>query len=57
MAVFFFSHQRVWAVIERSEQNYRITLGGHTNRNRLGFEDRFNKLINLLKNPSEARGQ
>jgi cytochrome c biogenesis protein len=45
--VFFFSHQRVWALIEeRSDgRGYEIVLGGNTNRNKLGFEDRFNKLV------------
>ncbi len=38
--VFFFSHRRVWALIE----NGRVVLGGNANRNHLGFEDRFKKL-------------
>ncbi len=39
--VFFFSHRRVWALIE----NGRIVMGGNANRNHLGFEDKFNKVV------------
>jgi cytochrome c biogenesis protein len=45
--VFFFAHQRVWAIIE---PNGTITLGGHTNRNEFGFEDKFKKITAELKN-------
>ncbi|MGH9902465.1 MAG: cytochrome c biogenesis protein ResB, partial [Pyrinomonadaceae bacterium] len=50
-AVFFFSHQRVWAVIENrggESPDFEVTLGGNTNRNRLGFEDRFRRLTEGL---------
>lgn len=36
MAVFFFSHQRLWMVVEDG----KVTMGGDANRNRLAFEDR-----------------
>ncbi len=48
-AVFFFSHQRVWALIEeRGQGNFEVTLGGNTNRNKLGFGDRFKRLAGAL---------
>jgi cytochrome c biogenesis protein len=48
-AVFFFSHQRVWAHIARGEgAQLEIILGGNTSRNRLNFEDRFKRLVNEL---------
>ncbi|HEU4597773.1 MAG TPA: cytochrome c biogenesis protein ResB [Pyrinomonadaceae bacterium] len=48
-AVFMFSHQRVWALVERGEGGrFRLTLGGNTNRNRLGFDDRFRALVGAL---------
>jgi cytochrome c biogenesis protein len=49
-AVFFFSHQRVWALIEESAdgKSCDVVVGGNTNRNKLGFEDRFNKLVNAI---------
>jgi cytochrome c biogenesis protein len=43
--VFFFSHQRVWAVIEPDGEGSRAHFGGHTNRNRPAFEGRFNALV------------
>ena len=42
---FFFSHQRVWALVEeRAGGNFEVVLGGNTNRNKLAFEDRFKRL-------------
>jgi cytochrome c biogenesis protein ResB len=43
--VFFFSHQRVWAVIEPDGKGSRVYFGGNTNRNRPAFEGRFNTLV------------
>ncbi|MEY4168570.1 MAG: hypothetical protein RIR52_2394 [Acidobacteriota bacterium] len=45
IGVFFFSHQRLWIVIE----NGVVYLGGDSNRNRLGFEDRARRLIALVR--------
>jgi cytochrome c biogenesis protein len=48
--VFFFSHKRVWALIDkRGENDFEIILGGNANRNQLGFEDKFNKIVNDLE--------
>jgi cytochrome c biogenesis protein len=47
MGVFFFSHQRLWIVVEDGN----IYLGGNANRNRLGFEDRAKKVIALIGEP------
>ncbi|HEY0079029.1 MAG TPA: cytochrome c biogenesis protein ResB [Pyrinomonadaceae bacterium] len=54
--VFFVSHQRVWALVEeRGAAQFDVTLGGNTNRNHLGFEDRFKRLVSAIKGePSEA---
>ena len=43
--VFFFSHQRVWAVIEPEGTGSKVGFGGHVNRNRNAFEGRFNLLV------------
>lgn len=49
IAVFMFSHDRVWAVIERTKDDgVFLHLGGHTNRNQLGFERKFAKLVESL---------
>lgn len=54
-AVFFFSHQRVWAVVEENANGktieagkYEVVIGGNTNRNKLGFEDRFRRLVSNI---------
>lgn len=54
-AVFFFSHQRVWAHIEeRAGNDFEVTLGGNTNRNWNGFDDRFKRLVNIVSgNPPQ----
>ena len=45
-AVFFFSHDRIWALVEEKEEGrFEIVTGGNTNRNHLGFGDRFKKLV------------
>ncbi|MGI8542558.1 MAG: cytochrome c biogenesis protein ResB [Aridibacter sp.] len=48
--VFFISHRRVWALIEKNEitEKFNIILGGNTNRNHQGSEDKFNRLVNDL---------
>lgn len=50
IAVFFFSHQRLWIVIEDGN----VYLGGDANRNRLSFEDRAKKLAALIREPGQA---
>lgn len=42
--VFFISHQRVWALVDGEN----VTLGGHTNRNHMAFDDKFKKIVNEL---------
>lgn len=50
IAVFFFSHQRLWLVVEDGN----VYSGGNSNRNRLGFEDRVKKLLALIREPKTA---
>lgn len=55
VAVFFFSHQRVWAAIEPSaDGTLAVTFGGNTNRNANAFEEKFKKFVNLVRQPSKA---
>ncbi len=45
-AVFFFSHQRVWALIEkRADNQFKVTIGGNTNRNQAAFGEKFERFI------------
>lgn len=54
VAVFFFSHQRVWALVEdKAANNFAVIFGGNTNRNKVGFEDRFKKLVGALSGANE----
>lgn len=44
--VFFFSHKRIWALIEnRGNGMLEISLGGEANRNHSGFEEKFLRVI------------
>ncbi len=56
VAVFFFSHQRVWAAIEETSANhFKIVIGGNTNRNQAAFDEKFKLFIkNLDKENLEA---
>ncbi|MGH9897829.1 MAG: cytochrome c biogenesis protein ResB [Pyrinomonadaceae bacterium] len=56
--VFFFSHQRVWAVVEPTEDGRaRVYLGGHTNRARVPFTAKFKKLAEAVYGRSNTSGQ
>jgi cytochrome c biogenesis protein len=49
VAVFFFSHRRVWAVIEEtSDNNFKIVTGGNTNRNQAAFDEKFKQFTKNL---------
>jgi cytochrome c biogenesis protein len=49
-AVFFFSHQSVWAVAEETAENqFQIVIAGNTNRNENAFEARFSSFVNDLR--------
>jgi cytochrome c biogenesis protein len=55
-SVFFFSHQRIWALIEpETDGQHQVVIGGNTNRNQLGFEDRFKRLVNELSPSSQQQ--
>jgi cytochrome c biogenesis protein ResB len=48
--VFFFSHQRLWIVVEGG----KAYLGGEANRNPAGFEDRVRKMVAFIREPRVA---
>jgi len=50
IGVFFFSHQRLWIVVEGE----KVYLGGDANRNRLSFEDRIKKIAARIQDPQAA---
>lgn len=48
--VFFFSHRRVWAIVEKNDNDsFDVTIGGNTNRNHTAFEDNFNQLVQRIR--------
>jgi cytochrome c biogenesis protein len=48
--VFFFSHKRIWALLQpNANGTTEVTLGGHTNRNHAGFEQRFARVVSDIK--------
>lgn len=50
LGVFCFSHQRVWAAIEaQGGDRSRVVLGGNTNRNANGFEEKFTRFVADLR--------
>jgi cytochrome c biogenesis protein ResB len=51
--VFFFSHQRLWIVVEDGT----VYLGGNSNRNRLGFEHCAKKVVVLIRKPWTAENR
>jgi cytochrome c biogenesis protein len=47
--VFFISHKRAWALIERTSENtFEVTLAGEANRNQMGFEDKFKSIVSAV---------
>ena len=47
--VFFFSHKRIWAMIEKKGGNeFEVVFGGSANRNQLAFEDKFKTIVDSL---------
>jgi cytochrome c biogenesis protein len=54
--VFFISHKRVWALIDKKNENdFEVILGGDANRSQPAFEDKFNKLTEELRVDSERK--
>ena len=58
VAVFFFSHQRVWVVVEKAVAGkLDVIAGGDTNRSQNAFDEKLNKFVKDLQrqiNQSEA---
>lgn len=50
VAAFFFSHERVWVVLERADENgYGLTMAGDTNRSQNAFDEKFARFIKELR--------
>jgi cytochrome c biogenesis protein ResB len=46
---FCFAHRRIWLLIAPHRQGTRITVGGHSNKQRPVFERRFKELVGLIE--------
>ncbi len=46
---FFMSHRRVWAFVSEDAKGSKIVLGGLSNKNKIGFERDFEKLVSKLQ--------
>ena len=54
MFVFFVSHKRVWAHIEKKDGgSVEVVLAGEANRNKIPFEDKFKKIADSLRQEQE----
>ena len=50
MFVFFFSHKRVWAHIEKREDGkVEVVLAGEANRNQIAFGDKFKRIADSIR--------
>lgn len=48
--VFFISHKRLWAMIEKTgEDEFEVVFAGDANRNHLAFGDKFKNIVESLK--------
>ena len=51
--VFFFSHRRAWALVEKRDGKTEVTFGGNANRNNLAFEEKFSKIVEDAKSAQD----
>jgi len=47
--MFYMPHRRVWIVLNRQAKAVEMTVGGATNRNKIGFEREFHALLTRLE--------
>ena len=50
MVTFFLSHRRVWIYIKKNNNGTQLYLCGHSNKNKIEFEKKFNALADKLAN-------
>ena len=48
-AVFFMSHARIWVRLKEDRNNTRLTIAAFTNRNRISFEQKIDRLMSQMK--------
>jgi cytochrome c biogenesis protein len=58
MVAFYFSHQRLWAMLIPGQDGTTVVLGGDSSKNRSAFAKKFQHLVNLMgpqEGPSSHR--
>ena len=50
VVAFFLSHKRLWVYIYEEGDRTRILVAGSSNKNKVGFENKFNILVEKLEN-------
>lgn len=55
MIAFYFSHQRIWAMVIPQEHGSKVVVGGDSSKNRSAFARKFEQLVNSL-GESQAEG-
>jgi len=49
IVAFFLSHKRIWVYIYEDEGKTRLLIAGSANKNKVGFENKFNSLVEKLE--------
>jgi len=47
--LFYVSHQRVWVILERQDNNTRLLIAGNTNRHKTEFSEKFREMTGIIK--------
>jgi len=53
--MFYMPHRKIWCVVQVQGDGIRLSVAGNTNRNILGFEQEFEKLINSISSSIRAK--
>ncbi len=56
IVTFFISHKRIWVILEPAGKKLRVAIAGSTNRNLIGFENDFKKLVGGMRESLGKRG-
>ncbi|MEW6003173.1 MAG: cytochrome c biogenesis protein ResB, partial [Nitrospirota bacterium] len=51
---FFMSHRKLWIRIEEDKNNTRVVIGATSNKNRIAFERKIDKMISLINKRQEG---
>lgn len=55
--MFYMPHRKIWLILEPGDKTLRISLGGMTNRNSIGFEQEFHALLTGMEQVFQLTGK